>query len=66
MKREYWVTSLTYGLESTETARFKDCPPVEFTNELGSFRLASDELVVSLTPEMFDSRDRAKEAVQVV
>lgn len=66
MSREFWVTSLTYGLESSETVKFSACPPVEFANQLGTFRLADGELVVSLTPEMFDSRERAKEAVQAV
>jgi hypothetical protein len=66
MRREFWVTSLTYGLEPSETVKFNACPPVEFANQLGTFRLAGGELVVSLTPELFDSREPAKEAVQAV
>lgn len=67
MHQEFWVKSLRYELEPSEAVKFnKDCLPVEFTNELGAFRLADGELSVTLTPETFDSREHAKEAVRPI
>jgi hypothetical protein len=66
LSNAYWVTSVTYALEESEEVKFNACPPVEFTNPVGTFRLHDGTLIVSLVPERFDSREAAKEAIQPV